>query len=53
MSTRLPQSRPSVAAYKRALRSKLGLRGKSLQRAAECAAKYGTIKQVLAAAAGV
>ena len=53
MNSRLPQSRPSVAAYKRALRSKLGLRGKSLQRAAECAAKYGTIKQVLAAATGV
>lgn len=53
MSTRLPQSRPSVAAYKRALRSKLGLRGASLLRAAECAAKYGTIKQVLAAAVGM
>ena len=34
MSTHLPQSRPSVAAYKRALRSKLGLRGVRLQHGA-------------------
>lgn len=48
---RLIQSTPSVAAYKRALRSKLGLRGKKLEAAAKVAAKHGSVKQVLAAAA--
>lgn len=48
---RVLQSVPSVAAYKRALRKNLGLRGKRLQAAAECAAKHGSIKQVLQAAA--
>lgn len=45
------QSTPSIAAYKRALRAKLGLRGKALQRAAECAARYGNANAVLRAAA--
>lgn len=49
---KLPQSTPSIAAYKRALRAKLGLRGKALERAARVAAKYGNVNQVLRAAAG-
>ena len=49
---RVIQSTPSIAAYKRALRAKLGLRGKRLQAAAECAAKYGNANAVLRAAAG-
>ena len=48
---RLIQSVPSVASYKRVLRVKLGLRGKRLQAAAECAARHGSVKQILAAAA--
>lgn len=48
---RLQQSVPSIAAYKRALRSKLGLRGKKLEAAARMAAKNGSVKQVLQAAA--
>ena len=49
---RLQQSVPSIAAYKRALRSKLGLRGAALERAARVAAKHGNAKDVLRAAAG-
>lgn len=48
---RVLQSTPSIAAYKRALRAKLGLRGAALERAARVAAKYGSVKQVLQAAA--
>jgi hypothetical protein len=47
----LSKSSPSIAAYKRALRAKLGLRGKRLEAAARCAAKHGNVKQVLQAAA--
>jgi len=43
---RVLQSVPSVAMYKRELRKRLGL-----QAAAVCAAKHGSIKQVLHAAA--
>ncbi len=49
---RVLQSTPSIAAYKRALRARLGLRGAALQRAAECAARYGNANAVLRAAAG-
>ena len=49
---RLHQSTPSIAAYKRALRAKLGLRGAALERAARVAAKYGNANAVLRAAAG-
>ena len=49
---RLQQSVPSIAAYKRALKSKLGLNGKALDRAARVAAKYGNANAVLRAAAG-
>lgn len=49
---RLPQTTPSIAAYKRALRAKLGLRGATLDRAARVAAKYGNANAVLRAAAG-
>ena len=49
---RLQQSVPSIAAYKRALRAKLGLRGAALERAARVAAKYGNTNAVLRAAAG-
>lgn len=48
---RLQQTTPSIAAYKRALRKSLGLRGKRLEAAAKCAAKHGNVKQVLQAAA--
>lgn len=48
---RVLQSVPSVAMYKRELRKRFGLRGKRLQAAAVCAAKHGSIKQVLHAAA--
>lgn len=48
---RVLQSTPSIAAYKRVLRAKLGLRGKRLEAAARCAAKHGNVKQVLQAAA--
>lgn len=49
---RLQQSVPSIAAYKRALRTKLGLRGAALERAARVAAKHGNANAVLRAAAG-
>ena len=49
---RVLQSTPSIAAYKRALRAKLGLRGAALERAARVAAKYGNANAVLRAAAG-
>jgi hypothetical protein len=49
---RVQQSTPSIAAYKRALRAKLGLRGAALERAARVAAKYGNANAVLRAAAG-
>ena len=49
---RLQQSVPSLAAYKRVLRAKLGLRGAALERAAKAAAKYGNANAVLRAAAG-
>jgi len=49
---RLQQSVPSIAAYKRALRAKLGRRGAALERAAKAAAKYGNANAVLRAAAG-
>ena len=49
---RLQQTTPSIAAYKRALRAKLGLRGAALDRAARVAAKWGNVNQVLRAAAG-
>lgn len=49
---RLQQTTPSIAAYKRVLRTKLGLRGAALERAAKMAAKYGNANAVLRAAAG-
>lgn len=49
---KLPQRTPSIAAYKRALQARLGLRGAALERAARVAAKYGNTNAVLRAAAG-
>ena len=49
---RLQQSvRPSLAAYKRALAQKLGLKGKQLECAARAAQRGASPKQILVAAA--